>query len=98
MRKDEVLAILEPIAELIEAKGGDYQNNVPLEAYFPFSDKSYVHMLNTKVLRLISLASKQGAPNFEGTRDSVYDLVAYSVFYIKHLDQQAAKLGKDRNV
>lgn len=98
MRKDEVIAILEPIAELIEAKGGDYQNNVPLEAYFPFSDKSYVHMLNTKVLRLISLASKSGVPNFEGARDSVYDLIAYGVFYIKHLDQQAAKLGKDRNV
>lgn len=91
MRKQEFLDLVTPVAELVEAKGEDYQNAVALEAYFPFSDKSYIHMLNTKVLRLISLASKPGEPTFESVQDSVYDLVAYSTFFIKHLKQKATK-------
>lgn len=89
MHKQEFLTLVTPVAELVEAKGGDYQNKVQLEQYFPFGDRSYIHMLNTKVLRLISLADKPGDPSFESIQDSVYDLVAYSVFYIKHLKQKA---------
>ena len=91
MRKQELLDLVTPIAELVEAKGGDYQNKVTLEQYFPFGDKSYIHMLNTKVLRLISLAGKPGDPSFESVKDSVYDLVAYSAFYIQYLNSKAPK-------
>lgn len=89
MDRHEFLKLVEPVAILVEAKGGDYQNKVTLEQYFPFDEKSYVHMLNTKVLRLISLASKEGAPTFESTKDSVYDLIAYSVFFLKFLNKRA---------
>lgn len=95
MHKQEFLALVTPVAELVEAKGGDYQNKVSLEQYFPFGDKSYIHMLNTKVLRLISLADKPTAPEFESVKDSVYDLVAYSVFFIKHLESVASIPVKD---
>lgn len=91
MRKQELLDLVTPVAELVETKGGDYQNKVTLEQYFPFGDKSYVHMLNTKVLRLISLADKQGDPSFESIKDSVYDLVAYAAFYIKYLNGKDSK-------
>ena len=98
MDRQEFLGIVQPVAELVEAKGGDYQNKVTLEQYFPFGDKSYVHMLNTKVLRLISLASKPGAPAFESTKDSVYDLIAYSVFFLKHLEADKPITRDDRNM
>jgi hypothetical protein len=89
MNKQEFLSICAPVAELVEAKGGDYQNKVTLEQYFPFDEKSYIHMLNTKVLRLISLASKSGEPTFESTQDSVHDLMAYSVFFLKFLNAKS---------
>jgi len=88
MDKSRFLELCTPVAELVEAKGSDYQNKITLEQYFPFEDKSYIHMLNTKVLRLISLASKQGAPTFESTKDSVYDLMAYAGFYLEFLEKQ----------
>ncbi len=94
MRKQEFLDLVLPIAELVEAKGNDYQNVVTLEQYFPFGDKSYVHMLNTKVLRLISLASKPGEPTFESVKDSVYDLIAYGTFFVKYLNDQTEKQPK----
>lgn len=86
MRKQEFLDIVSPVAELVEAKGSDYQNKVTLDQYFPFEDKSYIHMLNTKVLRLISLVSKPGTPAFESTKDSVHDLIAYAVFFLAYLE------------
>lgn len=92
MLKQEFLSICTPVAELVEAKGGDYQNKVTLEQYFPFDEKSYIHMLNTKVLRLISLASKSGEPTFESTKDSVHDLMAYSVFFLKFLNDRQPKV------
>lgn len=94
MDKSRFLELCTPVAELVEAKGGDYQNKVTLEQYFPFEDKSYIHMLNTKVLRLISLASKPGAPAFESIKDSVHDLMAYSVFYLEFLEKQGAAPAK----
>lgn len=85
MDRQEFLQLVAPVAELVHAKDRDYQNNVALEDYFPFGDRSYVHMLNTKVLRLISLVEKPEAPAFESIQDSVHDLIAYSVFYTKYL-------------
>jgi len=89
MDKSRFLELCTPVAELVERKGTDYQNKITLEQYFPFEEKSYIHMLNTKVLRLISLASKQGAPAFESTKDSVHDLVAYAIFFLEFLEKQA---------
>lgn len=75
--------------ELRLTKGEDY-NNVPggRDAYFPFGHASYVHMLDTKVLRLQSLTRHMGegrAPNFEGMGDSVVDLLNYGSYYFEAL-------------
>lgn len=82
---DQLSPIFQQIQDLRIAKGGDY-NNVPggRDAYFPFGHASYVHMLQTKVLRLQSLArhiDEGRAPKFEGMLDSVRDLANYAAFY-----------------
>lgn len=84
-------AMFKKIAELREAKGADYNNVVGgRDAYFPYGHYSYLHMLNTKMLRLMSLldAAKRGqAPNFEGMQDTVQDLVNYATFYAERLEK-----------
>lgn len=82
---DGLSPLFQQIQDLRIAKGGDY-NNVPggRDAYFPFGHASYVHMLQTKVLRLQSLArhiDEGRAPKFEGMLDSVRDLANYAAFY-----------------
>lgn len=81
MLKNEFMALAEPVAELVDKKHHDYNSQVSLEAYFPFGDKSYVHMLMTKVLRLVNLAHQNEAAIFESMDDSLDDLIAYAIFY-----------------
>jgi hypothetical protein len=90
---DELSPVFQEITRLRAAKGADY-NNVPggRDAYFPFGHQSYAHMLNTKSLRVMSLVNAQAtgqAPNFEGIRDSLRDLVNYGAFYAEWVDRQA---------
>ena len=93
MTKEEFLKLCEPIAELVGAKHDDYNaTTVRLEDYFPFGDKSYVHMLFTKVLRMVSLAHNPKQPRFESVQDSVYDLIAYAIFYTKYLNVQTKRI------
>lgn len=82
---DSLSPVFQQIYELRIAKGQDY-NSVPggRDAYFPFGHTSYVHMLQTKVLRLQSLvrAMDEGrTPNFEGLIDTSRDLVNYGTYY-----------------
>lgn len=77
--------VLQAIVDLRLAKGNDY-NNVPggRDAYFPFGHKSYLHMLQTKTLRLLSLDANRDAgrePRFESTVDTVQDLINYATYY-----------------
>lgn len=86
---DSLSPVFQQIYELRIAKGEDY-NNVPggRDAYFPFGHASYVHMLQTKTLRLQSLvrAIDDGrTPNFEGLVDTARDLVNYGTYYAEAL-------------
>jgi len=87
MKKEEFIAVVTPIAELVDQKHKDYNSNTKLTDYFPFGDYSYVHMLHTKMLRITNLTKKadpkEGLPvtQFESIKDSVDDLIAYAVFY-----------------
>jgi hypothetical protein len=88
MERDRYLELLAPAIELASTKSQDYQSGfVKLEMYFPFADKSYIQMLNVKVLRLISLAEGK-TPNFESIEDTVLDLANYAVFYLNYLEKQ----------
>ena len=76
---------------LVVNKAKDYQGSgVKLQDYFPFGDKSYVQMMHVKTLRLRSLVDKEDEPNFESVKDSVLDLINYSVFYLQHLEEVEA--------
>lgn len=86
MTKEEYLALIQPAMDLVMRKQADYQNAVPLAAYFPFQDKSYVQMLHTKTQRLVSLVSRGGEPNFESVGETVLDLINYAVFYLAYLN------------
>lgn len=92
MLKEEFMKLVEPVAELVDRKHHDYNSRVSLELYFPFGDKSYVHMLMTKVLRLVNLAHQDEAAIFESMDDSLDDLIAYAGFYRAY----RAKVKKER--
>lgn len=81
MLKQAFMELAEPVAELVDKKHHDYNSVVALETYFPFGDKSYVHMLMTKVLRLVNLAHQNEQAIFESMDDSLDDLIAYAIFY-----------------
>ena len=88
MDKERYWGLVIPAMELATRKSQDYQSSfVKLESYFPFADKSYIQMLNVKVLRLISLAEGK-TPNFESMQDTVLDLINYAVFYLDYLEKQ----------
>ena len=84
MDRVRYLTLIEPALKLVEKKHEDYNSGVQLEMYFPFADASYVHMLNTKTLRLIASVHNPKR-NFESVEDSVLDLVNYAVFYLDYL-------------
>lgn len=72
-------------AYLLQAKKArDYQGGgVSRDAYFPFGLKSYVHMLVTKALRLVSLANQDTQPVHESIEDSGIDLINYAAFMVE---------------
>lgn len=87
---DALSPVLKEIVELRRLKGEDY-NNVSggRQAYFPFGHVSYAHMINTKSLRIQSLLNSMASgrkPNFESLKDSVRDLVNYSLYYAEDMD------------
>jgi hypothetical protein len=91
MNRQAYLDLINPAVLLVAKKGEDYNSNGPtLEAYFPFGDFSYIQMIHLKALRLVSLAGNP-KPNYEGTKDTLYDLLNYVVFYLSFLEQVEAR-------
>ena len=97
--KDLTPEIFKATTELLAKKAQDYNADRlkndpnfrlddPRPEYFPFGDKSYVHMLWTKVLRIRNLVDKEGGANFEGIEDSLMDICAYSAFYYAYLQEK----------
>jgi hypothetical protein len=89
MNREEFLELCQPIAELVHSKGEDYNQGMTQDMYFPFAHKSYVQMIFIKTMRLVSLLLKPGAPKHESIEDTVKDLIAYCIFYIKFLKEEA---------
>lgn len=88
--KDKSKGLGDVARELLVKKTQDYNSdklNDPnfrvddaRENYFPFGDRSYMHMLWTKALRVKSvMGSKQ--VNFESMEDSLIDMANYLAFY-----------------
>lgn len=64
---------------------GNFEIDDAREDYFPFGDESYLHMIYTKINRIVNLAAKDSEPNFEGIADSLIDCAAYLSFYYSYL-------------
>lgn len=76
-------------AALALRKAQDYNSGViTRNAYFPMGLTSYVQMINVKALRLVSLISQPGTPNFENARDTLLDLINYATFAVEWLDKE----------
>ena len=76
-------------AELRKKKGEDYRSGgVEMKDYFPFGLKSYVTMIHTKSLRLVSLLSSGNTPNHESVRDTLLDMMNYACFAIEAIDKE----------
>jgi len=70
-------------------KAEDYNSgSVKREDYFPFGHKSFVQMIHTKSLRLVSLVESGGQPNFEGINDTVVDMANYLSFFDHYLTSE----------
>lgn len=88
---------------LCEKKSEDYNGTSSANecdparnSYFPYGDKSYLHMLHTKFKRIESVALRsQDSPNYESVRDSLLDLINYSAFYVAYIDQNEAIRNED---
>lgn len=88
MNKQEFMALAEEVADLVTKKAEDYQGETAkLDDYFPFHHYSYVQMIWTKTLRLLTLTRrKEGqAINFDSIDDTTKDLIAYAIFYRAYL-------------
>ncbi len=102
MNKKQFMMVVEQVANLVDAKDKDYNTAVPQEQYFPFGHQSYVHILHTKTLRLVSLTARSATPKFESVEDTVKDTIAYAVFYLewlgkeRHLPPLRADAGEER--
>lgn len=93
MTGEEFDKVVSPVRELIAKKGEDYNNTVALPEYFPFGHISYVQMEYMKTLRARALVQQPAGrkPNFEGLKDTLQDLLAYTVFHLHFLEQEEAK-------
>ena len=81
--------VLREAAELKDMKSKDYQGGKWTEDdYFPFGDKSYIHMIHTKYLRMRNIAEGDQETHFEALDDTLIDMAVYCCMY-------AAKIRRD---
>lgn len=64
-------------------KQKDYRG---IDLYFPFKDKSYLHEINKKTLRLMALTEvdPEEIAN-ESVEDNLLDLINYAAYYYEYL-------------
>ena len=93
MAKVTASTILKEAAELKEKKQADYQGNMWTEEdYFPYGNKSYMHMIHTKYLRMRSLAETEGkSVNFESLEDTLIDMAVYCAMFAAYLENNKLK-------
>jgi len=94
MAKVTAVQILKEAAELKERKSKDYQGGMwSEEDYFPFGDKSYVHMIHTKYLRMRNIVEGDQETNFEALEDTLVDMAVYCAMFAAHIEN--VKMEKD---
>jgi len=100
MAKVTASTILKEAAELKERKQADYQGNMWTEEdYFPYGNKSYMHMIHTKYLRMRSLAETEGKTiNFESLEDTLIDMAVYCAMFAAYLENNKMELPKDADI
>lgn len=93
MAKVTATQILREAAELKERKSKDYQGGKwSEEDYFPFKDKSYIHMIHTKYLRMRNIAEGEQQTNFEALEDTLIDMAVYCAMYAAYLENNKNEL------
>ena len=86
MAKVTASTILHEAAELKEKKQADYQGDMWTEEdYFPYGNKSYMHMIHTKYLRMRSLAEN------ESLEDTLIDMAVYCAMFAAYLENKKVK-------
>ena len=94
MAKVTAMQILKEAAALKERKTKDYQGGMwSEEDYFPFGDKSYIHMIHTKYLRMRNIVEGGQATNFEALEDTLVDMAVYCAMFAAYLEN--IKMEKD---
>ncbi len=84
--KTTAVEILKDAALLKQLKSEDYQGGKWTEEdYFPFGDKSYVHMIHTKYLRMRNIVEGEQDTNFEALEDTLIDLAVYSAMFAAYV-------------
>jgi hypothetical protein len=78
--------VVEKALALLESKAHDYNEGVSREDYFPWGMISYHQMLHTKVMRIQSIIRNKDTPNHEGLRDSLEDLLNYTIMALVSYD------------
>lgn len=88
MAKVTATQILKDAAALKEAKSKDYQGGRWTEEdYFPFGHQSFMHMIHTKYMRMMSVAEQQDV-NFESLEDTLIDMINYAAMYAAWIENQ----------
>ena len=88
MNRADYERLIEPAYLLQLRKSTDYNGEESVHSYFPFGPMSYAQMIHVKSMRIAQLSQNNQEPNFESIRDSLFDLINYTVFYLDFLDRK----------
>ena len=84
--EDIVVEQMDAVIDLVRGRTERYnQGGVRLEDYWIFGNRSLVHEINKKILRVKSLV-EQGKP--ESAKDSLQDIIAYSCFMLDYNEKK----------
>jgi len=89
--EDIVVEQMDAVRELVRGRTEQYdQGGVKLEDYWIFGNRSLVHEIYKKVLRIKSLVMQE---KYEETQDSLQDIIAYCCFMLDY--NKGKRLGRD---
>jgi 8-oxo-dGTP diphosphatase len=77
---------IERLRELVDDKGHDYNSgNISILQYFVWREKSILHEMHKRALRLLSLNKAPDSPKFEDAPSTAFDLCAYGLFFLAYI-------------
>jgi hypothetical protein len=91
--KSGYIASIKKAMSLQAKKDLDYNSNgIELMDYFPFGDKSFIHEINKKALRMRSICGIE--PECESMKDSLLDMINYCAYYYAYLGNKKVRGNK----